>query len=238
MSKHLHIAKILQNELRDKIKKKAGEKYARGEILEVLLNKFIKRVERQCRNGKNFTDVSSCGCRCNHRYWDEHGDITKSLMEEFANITKESVEIYGLAGKIHDLDYLMYPHDLKEGSCIQNLSGCHPLPLVKFLIKLNVDPEISLAILEHAPHLKLENTTRLSIALSACEELATLLSFNNEIVRSGISDLAKKISCKVTPKIIIDSQIDGEPRVFSSVEERINKPLMYAFKFIKDRTLN
>ncbi|OBP13119.1 hypothetical protein A5320_19930 [Rheinheimera sp. SA_1] len=238
MTKHLHIAKNLQIELREKIQKKTEEKYARGEVLEVLLKKFATRVKRQCRNGKNLLHESSCGCRCNDRYWNEHGDITKALMEEFAKITKESVEIYGLAGKIHDLDYLMYPHDLEIGRGNQKLSGCHPLPLVKFLISLNVDPEISLAILEHAPHLKLENTTRLSIALSACEELATLISFNNEIVLRGISDLAKKISCNVTPKVIVDSQIDGEPRVFSSVEERINKPLMYAFEFIKDSKLN
>ncbi len=238
MNKHIDIAKSLQSELHDKIKNRTERKYAHSEILEVILNKFAKRVKRQCRNVNSITHANSCGCRCNYIYWDEHGDMTKSLMEEFAKITNEPVEIYGLAGKIHDLDYLMYPHDLEIDSCIQNLSGCHPLPLVKFLMHLDVAPEISLAILEHAPHLKLKNTTRLSIALSACEELATLLSFNNQIVLSDISDLAKKISYKVTPKVIIDSKIDGEPRVFSSVADRINKPLMLAFKFNKDSELN
>jgi hypothetical protein len=143
-------------------------------------------------------------------------------MERLALKIGGDIELYGTTGLIHDLDYLRHPHD--RGIYV----GRHPIPLVKYLMRRNANPYMCLAILEHAPHLKLNNLSRLSFSLTGCEELATLISFNESSKIASLSAFAKELIKDVEVCQFVDVNVDGVPRVFESPEHSINAPLKTA----------
>ncbi|KGJ95874.1 hypothetical protein [Colwellia psychrerythraea] len=192
------------------------------ELIFNLEDEFMPEGLKNCR--KDFCQTLNCQSRCGYHYWNEHGLITKSLMEELALWLGEDAELYGKVGYIHDIDYLSFPHDRgKKGDF-------HPVPLTTKLVEENIHPEIGLAILDHAPHLKIniENRSILSSSLTICEELATLLSIkDNSDYYSLLSEEAQSLaeSLDFTPKNLIDISMDKKPRVAASPQKCINEPL-------------
>lgn len=191
-------------------------------LISELMQNFMPVGIKNCR--KDSCEMTNCQSRCGYQYWYEHGRITKQLMEKLAFKIGENEELYGMVGFIHDIDYLSHPHD--RGNKI----GSHPIPLVGKLIENHIHPEICLAILEHAPYLRLENKNRctLSRSLTACEELATLLSIkDNAEYYALLSQDAKELAETLNeiPKYLIDTDVDIKPRVTASPQKFINLPL-------------
>jgi predicted hydrolase (HD superfamily) len=71
---------------------------------------------------------------------------------------------------LHDLDYLKHPHTVKVGE-----EQVHPMPLARFLLRHDVPPLFCAAVMEHAGYIGAgtEFSSKLSAALSACDDLAT-----------------------------------------------------------------
>lgn len=192
------------------------------ETIAELIDEFMPDGTFNCR--KSNCSIQNCQSRCSYHYWNNHGLLTKELMELLAKKIGADAAVFGRTGFIHDIDYLRYPHDRGDNK------NAHPIPLVKKMIEKNIHPEICLAVLEHAPYLKLTNDKRskLSYALTACEELATLLSVkNNSAYVSELSIEAKELAGSIynNPKYLIDINIDLKPRVLSSPQKCINYPL-------------
>lgn len=195
-----------------------------------LIDEFMPEGTFNCRkldcNNKN------CKSRCNYLYWYDHGQITKKLMESLAKQIDADEEVYGKTGLIHDLDYLKFPHDRKN----KDKENQHPIPLVKKMKEKGIHPEICLAILAHSPHIQRSidiSSSRLSLSLIACEELATLLSVeNNEKYYTKLSNEAKNLVeiSQIQPEYLIDLTIDT-PRVLGSPSKLINDPLSKVLRF-------
>jgi hypothetical protein len=103
-------------------------------------------------------------------YWADHGEVTGKLMALMTKRWGGNAELYERVGRIHDVDYLAYPHDAAGPG------DRHPVPLVRALDSAGVHPAVSLAVLEHAAYTGLDRapSSRLSACLSAAEELVTL----------------------------------------------------------------
>jgi predicted hydrolase (HD superfamily) len=102
------------------------------------------------------------------------------MMEALAQTRAQSseiIEIWRVAGLLHDLDYLRAPHDGED----RGVHESHPVPLVMTLRNLGYPPALTLSILEHSPHLDLEPSSQMSAALIACDEAATLCAFGEDI---------------------------------------------------------
>jgi len=215
---HLTIARELHDELSSRAKKydSTMSGLSKGDI-DQIRNHFMPLGLKNCK--LEHCEKTSCPSRCSEGYWSDHGLITKQLMENFANKLGENADLYGVTGLLHDIDYLKYPHDRGE------YVGRHPIPLIKHLMRLNANPNMAIAIFEHAPHLGLANSSRLSLALTGCEELATLMSFDNKEKLSQLSELAHDLTQSIEVSYYVDETIDGTPRVFNSPEKSINSPL-------------
>ena len=163
--------------------------------------------------------------RSSIQYWQDHARVTGALMEKFARQIGEDENLYRIVGVIHDADYIKFPHDEAGAS-----GARHPVPLCQFLWNNGVSASVCLAILEHAPYLGLNDvpSSRLSAALSACEDLATLCSIDPK--SRAYDDLSEEaqalaadviIECPATPK-------EKRIRVETDVERFVNKPLALA----------
>lgn len=108
--------------------------------------------------------------RCEASYWRAHHQKVRTLMGQFAEVLGVDSAIYRVAGSVYDLDYLRFPHDVGQGP----LTEAHPFPIVRALMHLNARPSLCLAVLEHAPHLVMDYSGQLSLALSACGDIVTL----------------------------------------------------------------
>ena len=143
-----------------------------SKLIAKILKRFLPEGEvYKCIHGN--CGYTLCASTCAPGYWREHGEITQQLMRIVARHVGADEDLYGAVGLIHDVDYLKFPHDIPD------IEGdVHPIPLVKALIEEGVHPAIGLAILEHAPYIGVNDspTSRLSAALSGCEDLATLLA--------------------------------------------------------------
>lgn len=218
---HLVIAQELRAELGIRATTDYQEKSGLTEQQAIeLTRKFMPKDLINCKYGR--CDRVPCLSRCSETYWSDHGRITKMLMEKFAIVANEDIELYGTTGLIHDIDYLRYPHDRNH------LIGRHPIPLVTRMMRDNANPNMCIAILEHAPYLGLANSSKLSLALTGCEELATLLSFKNSDKLSLLSDFATELAEGVSVSRYVNEKIDGTPRVFKSPESSVNVPLRKA----------
>lgn len=103
-------------------------------------------------------------------YWLEHGRFTGDLMAAFARGARRNEKLYRQMGRLHDLDYLKHPHNAKRSK-----EQVHPMPLARFLMQREVPALYCAAIMEHAGYIGAgaEFSSKLSAALSACDDLAT-----------------------------------------------------------------
>ena len=115
--------------------------------------------------------------RCETSYWRAHHRKVRTLLGQFAEVLGVDPIPYRVAGFVYDMDYLKFPHDLGDGP----LTEAHPFPIVRALMRLKSPPLLSLAALEHAPHLALLASGPLSLALSACGDLVTLAAAKVDI---------------------------------------------------------
>jgi hypothetical protein len=167
-----------------------------GMLLSRLQQKWLPAGAFVCRGQRNDCCPSSCGNRCNAEYWLGHSESVASLMRNLALLLGADPNLYQAAGEVHDLDYVRAPHDL--GS--KNLPGAHPVPIVIDLMEMGAPPVLSLAVLEHSPHLNLRPSSRLSEALIACDDAVTLASIGHDM--SAVAGL---------PAAIIQSINDARP---------------------------
>lgn len=145
-----------------------------GTNTRLLFSKWLKRENLfVCQKLTSRCSQSCEGNRCSCQYWLDHCGLVAQLMQVVAEGIGQPVNLYRAAGLLHDLDYPAAPHfpagpEGDEG---------HPVPVVRDLVDLGVPPILSLAVLEHSPHLGFEPSSRLSAALIACDEAATLHAF-------------------------------------------------------------
>lgn len=127
----------------------------------------------QDKRSGNCPGPESCGRRCTVGYWRVHGDDVAHNMAALARELGENERLWWIVGRIHDVDYAMYPHHEPEVSS----ETAHPMALATQLVILGAPPAVVLAILTHAPHLRLYPASPLAWALLACDEHATMTSF-------------------------------------------------------------
>lgn len=128
--------------------------------------------------------------------------------------------LYRRVGEIHDADYLMFPHDAPGAA------ESHPVPLVRALQQKGVHPAICLAVLEHAPYIGLDRrpSSRLSAALSAAEDLATLAALDPPFAHLGqLSPEGKALLAGAEPKVRIARR--APLRVEANLDRYVNAPL-------------
>ena len=94
-----------------------------------------------------------------------HGYAVEAAMEHYAQTFDENVELWRMAGLLHDMDY--EKHSTKEE---------HPYVGVEELEKHGYPEELCTAILGHAPHTGVDRTTRLAKTLFAVDELAGFIT--------------------------------------------------------------
>lgn len=113
---------------------------------------------------------SNCRDRCTAEYWRAHCRDVGSNMGRLARELGEDEELWRFTGLVHDLDYLRgMHHDPSAPS-----DRAHPLGIARRMHELGAPPVAVLAVLEHSPHLGMEPSSRLSHALVACDEHATM----------------------------------------------------------------
>jgi hypothetical protein len=177
--------KLLQQNLRDAVGVRTGslpEPQAVAELVEKWLPQDLTtcRAPEQCALG-------ACVGRCSAAYWRNHSEIVATLMSRFAKVLGEDPWLYYVTGAVHDLDYVVAPHD-RTGA---DLTKSHPLPITLELIRMDFPPQLCLAVLEHAPHLNLCPSSSLTHALVACGDSVTFAAADLEI--SWPSDLPRTL---------------------------------------------
>lgn len=118
--------------------------------------------------------------RCGSPYWRNHSAIVAGMLSNLAEDRGEPLDICAVwqaAGLLHDLDHLREPHYDPGHDEDEN----HPIPLVLTLQARDFPPVLTLAILEHAPHFDLGTSSRMSAALIACDEAATLVAIGEDL---------------------------------------------------------
>lgn len=162
-------------------------------------------------------------------YWLEHARVTRDLMRAFASRHGANVPLYGDVGRLHDADYLRHPH-LGPYS----VPPVHPLPLALFLAAEGVHEAVCLAIMEHAGYIGQGSkfSTRMSAALSACDDLATYAAAVDPCdlrVRRDLSPAAQMLLGDISPpRVRIDIDRACPTRVLSKPDLYINHSLNLA----------
>jgi len=129
-------------------------------------------------------------------------------------------DLYEQVGRLHDVDYLSFPHDAPDGG------SRHPVPLALAMREAGVHPLVCLALLEHAPYLGLcdQPSSRLSATLSAAEDLTTAAALVPPFSGTDkLSPVALDLLSTVRVSILI--QRKGQVRAESNPERFINAPL-------------
>jgi putative nucleotidyltransferase with HDIG domain len=89
----------------------------------------------------------------------------EAAMRHYAQLYGEDVEIWGLAGLLHDFDWEVHP-SLEQ----------HPQDGAPILRERGVPDVVVDAVLSHANHTGVPRTTRMQKALFACDELTGLIT--------------------------------------------------------------
>jgi len=210
--------------VRDELRRAANPrdgKLPRGATLRRLREKWLPQGLAICRNQDEGCEPSSCNNRCASEYWLGHSEVVAALMRRMAELAGDDPKLYESTGLVHDLDYLRAPHDLGN----RDVSAVHPLPLVRDLMALGAPPILSLAVLEHSPHLNLAPSSPLSEALIACDDAATLASVDFEAMRRA--DLPPEI------KEILIAKPPG--RVAGKYRNGMARRMLRAFAALKTR---
>jgi len=151
--------------------------------LDALTAKFLPESQGFCRfpnSCPSSHEPLNCAMRCNAKYWRDHNLGVARLMEIIAHHTEADVNLYRIAGLVHDLDYLRYPHD--DGARrTGRLFEIHPMVEVEELEKLGAPAELLLALMEHAPHTGCKPSGPMSHALIAADNIATFRAVGKEM---------------------------------------------------------
>src|SRR5205809_7775380 len=86
----------------------------------------------------------------------------EAAMRAYAQRGGEDVELWGITGLVHDLDYERYP-DLETG---------HPRHALEELEARGYPPEVIAAVARHADFMNVPRETRLAKTLYAVDELS------------------------------------------------------------------
>ena len=100
----------------------------------------------------------------------KHMLSVECAMRAYATRFGEDVEVWGVAGLIHDFDYERYPNDA------QAADAEHPAEGVRYLRSLGWSDDICEAVLGHAHYTGVARTTRMAKALFAVDELTGLIT--------------------------------------------------------------
>lgn len=162
--------------------------------------------------------------RCGNAYWRNHSALVANMMRNLARERggdESTQECWHLTGLLHDLDYLKAPHD-KPG---HDEDESHPVPLVLSLRARKLPAGMTLAILEHSPHLDLGQSSRLSAALIGCDEAATLTAFGDPVA-----------AIPGVPRSVIDSIPQHKATAPASGKRRTNirERMLAAFQRLDD----
>lgn len=182
-----------------------------------------------CQNIDSPCQVSCKQNRCSNKYWIKHSVLVSHLMGELAKtlgLSEERQNLYYVAGRLHDLDYLSAPHNVSDSVVDER----HSVPLVENLCKLEVPPILSLAILEHSPHLGLDISSRLSAGLIACDEAATLYAFGYDL--EEFSEVPKPV------KDILKRKVENNPITKGTVRGNVVNRMQTAFKLVMSSDYN
>ena len=95
----------------------------------------------------------------------KHMLCVEAVMRSYAENLGEDVELWGLAGLLHDFDWEIHP-TIEE----------HPLAGLSILREAGVPDAVLEAIAGHADHTGVPRVTQLAKALFACDEITVLIT--------------------------------------------------------------
>jgi putative nucleotidyltransferase with HDIG domain len=111
-----------------------------------------------------------------------HMLAVEAAMRAYAPRFDGDVELWGLTGLLHDLDYERYP-DLETG---------HPRYAMTELERLGYPPELVRAVASHATYLGVSRDTPMEQALFAVDELAGFILACAYVRPSGLDGMTPK----------------------------------------------
>ena len=111
-----------------------------------------------------------------------HCLAVSTAMEAYAERFGEDVELWGVVGLLHDMDYERYP-DLETG---------HPRMALAELERMDVDPVVIRAIASHADFLGVSRDSPLEKTLYAVDELSGFLLACAYVRPEGLAGLTPK----------------------------------------------
>jgi putative nucleotidyltransferase with HDIG domain len=111
-----------------------------------------------------------------------HMLAVEAAMRAYAPRFDGDVELWGLTGLLHDLDYERYP-DLETG---------HPRYAMTELERLGYPPELVRAVASHATYLGVSRDTPMEKALFAVDELAGFILACAYVRPSGLEGMTPK----------------------------------------------
>jgi len=111
-----------------------------------------------------------------------HMLAVEAAMRAYARRFDGDVELWGLTGLLHDLDYERYP-DLENG---------HPRYAIRELEERGYPPELVRAVASHATYLGVSRDTPMEKALFAVDELAGFVLACAYVRPSGLEGMTPK----------------------------------------------
>lgn len=111
-----------------------------------------------------------------------HVLAVEASMRAYAPQFGGDVELWGMTGLLHDLDYERYP-DLQTG---------HPRYAVEELTRLGYPPELVRAVASHADYLGVPRETDMEKALYAVDELSGFVLACSYVRPEGFTGMAPK----------------------------------------------
>jgi putative nucleotidyltransferase with HDIG domain len=146
----------------------------------------------------------------------KHALAVEAVMRASAARAGGDVEVWGLAGLLHDFDYERYPS-----------YPDHPTRGSEILRERGVDEEVRTAILGHVPQMNVPRTTPMAKALFACDDLCGFV-IACAMVRPGklsdleVSSVKKKMKDKAFARgVTREDIVQGAAELGIPLEEQI-----------------
>ncbi|HWF54861.1 MAG TPA: HDIG domain-containing protein [Solirubrobacteraceae bacterium] len=111
-----------------------------------------------------------------------HVLAVEASMRAYASQFGDDVELWGITGLLHDLDYERYP-DLETG---------HPRYAIEALTELDYPPEVIRAIASHADFMGVPRENRLEKTLYAVDELSGFVLACSYVRPEGLNGMTPK----------------------------------------------
>jgi len=126
----------------------------------------------RCLTGEHGTypGPPECKGRCTRAYWLQHSAAVATMMGNLAALLEHNVRLWHTTGLLHDLDYLKFPH---HEMSVAN-EDAHPNSIAHQLHRQGAPLGMTLAILQHSPHLRMPPTLPICAALIACDEHSSM----------------------------------------------------------------